>query len=170
MPYLRIMFQELTGNGRIWIYTANRKLSADEMADVQQQLNAFCMQWDAHGSQLKAEFHIAYDQILILGVDEDFEAASGCSIDRATAIFKQLDSKYNIDLFNRLNLAFVKEESVRLVKLSEINQAYHSGVIADESEFLDNTISNLSDFRNRWNVSFNNSWAYRKVKKVVQNA
>jgi hypothetical protein len=108
--------------------------------------------------------------LLVLAVDEDVEAASGCSIDKATASFKAIDAKYNLDLFNRMNLTFVVNDKIKIVQLADISQAYHAGLITDNTPFLDNTISLLSDFRNRWKVAFNQSWAYRKVKKGVQNA
>jgi hypothetical protein len=164
------MFQELTGNGRVWIFTANRPLSSDEMKEIQTQMDSFCASWDAHGNQLKAQFTIAYNQVLVLAADEDFESASGCSIDKSTAIFKSFDSKFNLDLFNRMNLAFVFDNSIKLIRMAEINQAFHAGLISNESVFLDNTISTLADFKSRWSVEFKDSWAYRKVKKIVQNA
>jgi len=164
------MFDKLQGNGRIWVYVANRPLSPSEQSDISSNLNDFCHSWAAHGNQLLAEFHIVYNQLLVLAVDEDVEAASGCSIDKATASFKAIDTKYNLDLFNRMNLTFVVNDKIKIVQLADISQAYHAGLITDNTPFLDNTISLLSDFRNRWKVAFNQSWAYRKVKKSVQNA
>lgn len=164
------MFDTLQGNGHIWIYVANRPLSSSEQADITAQLNMFCQSWDAHGNALFAEFHIVYNQLLILAVDEEVEAASGCSIDKATASFRAVDAQYQLDLFNRMNLTFLKDEKIKMIRLSDINQAYHSGLINENSVFLDNTISLLSDFRTRWQVPFANCWAYKKVKKSVQNA
>lgn len=160
------MFPTLTGNGRIWIYVANRQLTSDEAADINSKLAAFCTNWAAHGNQLTAEFGIFHNQLLVLGVDEEVEAASGCSIDQTSSIFKQIDRDYNLDLFNRMNLTFLNEDKIRLVQLADISQAYHTGLINDETIFLDNTISVLSDLRARWQVPFKNSWAAKRIKSV----
>ncbi len=162
------MFQDLKGNGRVWIHAANRVLTPDEQAVIKNKFAQFCANWDAHGNSLLAQFEVAYDQLLILAVDEDHESASGCSIDKATAVFKDIDAAYNLDLFNRMNLTFLKEDKIRIVQLSDINQAYHSGLIADNTQFLDSTVSSIADFKQRWKVPFSESWAFRKVKKLAQ--
>lgn len=167
-PYLRTMFPSLQGNGRIWIYVANRELTATEVVDTKVKLAVFCESWAAHGNQLKADFDVLHSQLLVLGVDEQVEAASGCSIDKATAIFQQIDSELQLDLFNRMNLTFLQNEEIRIVKMQDINQAYRSGLIQDDTVFLDNTISILSDLRTRWQVMFKESWAYKRVKKVEE--
>ena len=76
------MFDSLTGNGRVWIFTSNRKLTTREVDKINAKFDVFCQDWSAHGSQLKASFQIFNDQILVLGADEDFEQVSGCSIDQ----------------------------------------------------------------------------------------
>ena len=164
------MFEALKGNGRVWIYTANRKLTPDEQANIKQQLDVFCSSWNAHGNQLTAQFDVLYDQVMVLAVDEDVEAASGCSIDQATAIFRSLDTQYSIDLFNRLNLAFLKDNRIQLVHLSDTDQAYRTGLISDDTLLLNNTLSSLHDLREQWQVRFSDSWAFRRVKKIVEKA
>ena len=161
------MFPSLQGNGRIWIYVANRKLSEVEAQDVKSRLADFCKGWAAHGNQLKADFDVFHNQLLVLGVDEQVEAASGCSIDKATAIFQQIDAELQLDLFNRMNLTFLQNEEIRIVKMQDINQAYIIGLIKENTVFLDNTISILSDLRTRWQVPFKESWAFSKIKSIT---
>lgn len=160
------MFPSLTGNGRIWIYVANRPLSEIEQMAIKVELAEFCASWAAHGNQLTADFDIFHNQVFVLGVDEQVEAASGCSIDKATAIFQQIDEQLQLDLFNRMNLTFLQDDAIRIVKMQDLNQAYISGLIGDETTFMDNTISVLADLRTKWQVPFKDSWAYRKVKSV----
>lgn len=161
------MFPSLQGNGRIWIYVANRKLTVAEVADIKAKLAVFCESWAAHGNQLKADFDVFHNQLLVLGVDEQVEAASGCSIDKATAIFQQVDAELQLDLFNRMNLSFLQNEEIRIVKMQDINQAYKGGLIQEDTVFLDNTISILSDLRTKWHVPFKASWAFSKIKSIT---
>ena len=162
------MFPSLTGNGRAWIYVSKRALQADEIAAIKQKLAVFCSSWEAHGKPLQSAFDVLYNQILILAVDEEVESATGCSIDKALAVFQEIESTYTLDLFNRMNLTFVKpDNTLRLVVMNEINQAYVSGLINNETPFLDNTLAKLSDIRARWQVPFQSSWAFRKVKTTA---
>ncbi|MBT8326228.1 MAG: ABC transporter ATPase [Bacteroidia bacterium] len=164
------MFQNLKGNGRVWIHAANRALTPSEVSTIKSKFTQFCASWDAHGNSLLAEFEIAHNQILILAVDEDHESASGCSIDKATEVFRAIDEKFQLDLFNRMNLTFLSNDEIRIVQMMDINQAYHSNIIKDSTTFLDNTVSLLVDFKSRWEVPFSQSWAFRKVKKLAQTS
>ena len=161
------MFPALQGNGRVWIYVSNRALSENEQKAIKEDLSTFCKSWAAHGNQLAADFDVFHNQLLVLAVDENVEAATGCSIDKATAIFQEIDANLHLDLFDRVNLTFVKAGGIRIVKMQDINQAFHSGVITADSLFLDNTISSLSELRERWEVPFKDSWAFRKVKVLT---
>src|SRR6056300_1684660 len=131
------MFQSLKGNGRVWIYTAKRPLTIEEAREISATLKQFCSGWAAHGARLLADFEIKYNQVLVLAVDEEFEGASGCSIDKATDVFRQLDQRFNLDLFNRFNLCFIKDDVLQIVKLQDISQAYKAGIINDQSVMLD---------------------------------
>lgn len=161
------MFSSLQGDGRVWIYVANRVLEQSEQEAICEHLKSFCSSWAAHGNQLAADFAIFHHQILVLAIDENVEAATGCSIDKATAIFQQIETQLDVDLFNRMNLAFRTAEGIRLVKLQDVNQAYHSGLITDETLLLDNTITSLAELKQRWEVPFKSSWAFRKIKSIA---
>ena len=160
------MFPTLNGNGRIWIYVANRSLTLAESSIIEERLSVFCKNLAAHGNQLTAEFAIFYNQLLVLGVDEEIEAASGCSIDQTSIIFRQIDKDMNLDLFNRMNLTFLEDDKIRLVRLPEITQAFCAGIIHANSMFLDNTLGALSELRTKWQVPFEKSWAFKRVKSL----
>lgn len=161
------MFPSLKGNGRIWIYAANRQLAQNEQEAIKVELSEFCASWAAHGNQLTADFDIFHNQLLVLGVDEQVASATGCSIDKATGIFQKVDAQLELDLFNRMNLTFLDNDKIRLVQMTDINQAYHAGLINDETTFLDNTISVLSELRTKWQEPFKDSWAYKRVKSLT---
>lgn len=130
-------------------------------------MQSFCAEWAAHGNTLSSQFEILHDQILILTVDEDFEAASGCSIDSSVEVFRQIDARYQLDIFNRMNLAFLIEDRIKLVRMSELNEAYQQGLLKDDHIFLDHSVSNGQELKERWGIPFAHSWAYKKVKQIV---
>jgi len=159
------IFPSLTGNGRVWIFASNRILTAEEQQLINTRFDEFCQDWSAHGSRLKAAFQIFENQMLVLGADEDFEPASGCSIDRSTSIFQGIEQALNLDLFNRLNLIFKTPAGVQVVHTSKLKDAYNSHVIDDDSTFFDNSINTLLDLRTRWMVPLKKSWVHAKVNR-----
>ena len=49
-----VPFESLPEESRIWIYKSNRKFSDDEMAAIENALQAFLKDWAAHGTSLES--------------------------------------------------------------------------------------------------------------------
>jgi hypothetical protein len=161
------MLSQLNGNGRVWIYVCNRKLNRDESDFVEKSLRTFASQWKAHGASLLAEFEILHSQIIVLGVDENFEQASGCSIDTSIQVFREIESALHADLFNRLNIPFLIQDQIILIPLAELNSAYDAGTIDAHTPVYDTSISDLDGLRSRFKTSIEHSWLSRKIKSIA---
>jgi hypothetical protein len=101
-----VEFNELPGDARIWIYQSKRELAEKEAEGVKLKLRKFADNWLRHGEQIKGSFHILYNQFIVLGVDENFNNVSGCSIDSSVRAIKELEDEFDLDLMNKLNIAF----------------------------------------------------------------
>ena len=99
---------------RVWIYQSNRVFSLSEVKDIEVILHAFTSDWTAHNQQLHAYFEIKYHQFIVLIVDETQAGASGCSIDKSVRLMKDLEQKFNINLFARFNIAYRSQEEIFL--------------------------------------------------------
>src|SRR5215217_4161490 len=91
---------------KIWIYQSNRAFTPIEVNEIQQKLDEFTGQWTAHGHKLKAKAEIRYNFFIVLIVDQDSANATGCSIDSSVRVIKEIEQAYNVDLFNRFNMAY----------------------------------------------------------------
>lgn len=161
------MFDQLQGNGRVWIYVAQRALDQAELANINQRMTAFLGEWSAHGAKLHAGFEIYMDQVLILAVDENFEAASGCSIDTSVDQFRQIDQEFQLDLFNRLKIPFVQNEMIELYQMQSIGQAVQNGMLKANDLLIDTTISNLTELRTALTKPLNQSWLAKRIKHLA---
>ena len=161
------MFNELKGDGRVWIYASRRALNSTEVSEITEIFKDFCTNWSAHGSSLKSDFKIFNNQFLVLAVDEDFEAASGCSIDSSVEVFRRIENKYQLDLFNRLNLAFLIDNQIKIIQLAQLNTAHQQGLISADTVLVDNTISSLNELRNNWHKPLAKSWAASKISQFA---
>ena len=119
------------------MYGANRALTTDEVATIDQMLSDFCAEWSAHGTKLDCGYSILHNQLIILGVDEKSAAASGCSIDSSVQIFRDIDSKYDLDLFNRLRSYHVVSERLEGLTSAEIKSKVAGHDLDANSTFID---------------------------------
>lgn len=148
------MFLEgFSDKSRVWIYQANRLLSKEEQSDLRQVTRSFLSDWAAHGKSLYADISIQHDCFIVIVVDEDKAPATGCSIDKSVELIKSIDTKYDLDLFNRFNCAYKANNEVKVGNLQE-----DPSFLAGDVLVYDNLVDNLKDLRNNWLKPVSDSW------------
>jgi len=160
-------FEKMNDNSRIWIYQSDRPISSVEKQSLMKDLALFLKQWAAHGSDLAASGDIIDDHFLIICTDETFTQASGCSIDSSVQFVQGLGQKYNIDFFQRTNLAFWQDERVNLVKLNELKNLVANEKVTADTLFYENTIQSKGQLHTQWRVKASETWLKRYFKATV---
>jgi hypothetical protein len=147
----------ISDQDRIWIYQADRLLTASEVDYVQKELAAFTATWTAHNHQLKAKAFVVFNLFIILSVDEDVHQASGCSIDKSVALIKKLNQALITDFLQRTTVALLENEQIRLLSLNSI-----SGETVDESSlFFNNLVTDGHGLKTQWIKRVGDSWLKR---------
>jgi hypothetical protein len=164
-----VPFQSISPTARVWIYQANRKFTNEENKTIASFLLAFTEQWSAHSQALKTSFDIRYDQFIILAADEDYNSASGCSIDSSVRAIKQIEQNIGVELFNRNLIAFFQKGIVDLIPLAELKQKYSSGAWNEDSLTFNNLVTVKDQLENGWLVKAGDTWLKRYLpSKVAQ--
>ena len=154
-------FNSLVGSSKIWIYQSNREFSELEIEVINAKLRDFVSNWKRHGDELRASFDIRHKQFIILAVDEEYNNVSGCSIDASTHIFKQFESEFRIDLFNKLNTAFKDGENINVVSIGDFQKFVNDQKIDSNTVVFNNNISTKKELDTSWEVTANESWHQR---------
>ena len=149
---------DLPKHARVWIYQADRVLSNAEQEEISVFLNRFVTDWAAHGQALAAGFAIEKDRFIVLAVDENQAAASGCSIDSSVAAIKEIGSKFGIDFFNRQLVAYLENDEILVRQLHDFWALRKAGVINDETVVFNNLVKNIDEFNTSWILPFGKSW------------
>ncbi len=93
---------EVHPQSTVWIFAANKALNETQKIDINNTLQNFASNWNAHGTTLAAVFSILYDQFIVICTDHNIAAASGCSIDKLVHTMQEIESKHAVDLLNKL--------------------------------------------------------------------
>lgn len=158
---MRKAFEELTDQSRIWIFQSTTSLTDQQQQKIIEETDLFLQKWAAHGAQLLASCTIEFDRFLIIAIDEDFNMASGCSIDSMTRFVQELAGKHNIDLFDRSKLAFLQGEKIVLVDMKEVKELVNQGFFNDQTQFINNNIQTKNQLKTEWLVKPEESWLKR---------
>jgi hypothetical protein len=152
---------------RVWIYQSDRKLTDQEVQQIQPELDRFTTNWTAHNNQLKAKGEIRYNRFFILIVDESQAGASGCSIDKSVHFMQQVQQHLGINLFDRFNLAYREGEEVLSLPRHGFEDKLKDGSINKQTIVYNNLVQNLTELETKWEVPFKDSWHIQLFRDIV---
>lgn len=156
-------YDTLHSDSRVWIYQTNRPLTDGETMIINQSLERFATDWVAHNMSLKAFAKVYFNHFVVLMVDETNQVATGCSIDKSVKFLQQLEQSMGIQLFDRLQLAYREEESIRTLHSSAIEDAVKEGVLTMDTTVFNNMVQTKADFESNWEIPLAHSWAANRL-------
>lgn len=158
-----VPFKDLPDNARVWIYQANRSFNEAELEELRSRLDDFVTQWTVHGSDLQAGYIIKYKRFIVLGLDQEVNAASGCSIDASVHFIQQLEKDYNVDLLDKMNVSYKQGEFIAYKSLSDFRKMAKNRSVSPKTIVFNNLVNNKAEFLSDWEVPAAESWHKRFI-------
>lgn len=156
-----VPFENLPLESRIWIYQSSRKFSDDEITEIENDLTAFVENWSAHGTSLEASFLIKYNRFIILAVNPEVQAATGCAIDSSVTLIQNLEQKYSVDLLDKMNVAFKQGEYITYKTLLEFKKLAKDKSVSENTIVFNNLVNTIEEWNENWEIPANESWHSR---------
>lgn len=140
------------------IFPASRKIGLDEEREIILKTVKFLDLWSAHGMLLESQISIAYQQFIIISVDEEVVPASGCSLDVLNRFMREVDQKYHLGLFDRMKVCYVENQQIKTMKLQNFRIALENKSFSTDIQIFDFSKPNEEGFL----LPLCKSWARRK--------
>jgi hypothetical protein len=153
-----VNFDSLASSSRVWIYQANRTLSAAEESELMAVLQSFCDQWVTHGQPMKASARILYRLFIVVLADEDFRQSSGCSIDSSVRMLKDWQLSRQIDFFDRSKVAIEEHDHLAIYSLVELKKLLQTGQVTSKAITFNNLVPSKGTWQNQWRIPIEKSW------------
>ena len=147
---------------RVWTFIISKPLSKEDLNLLSELGNAFVLSWTAHEQKLTAHFEIFKSKIIIVRVNEGDVSASGCSIDKLTQFIKAMEKQFNIELLNRLLVAFKKQDEVEIIHSSAIKNLLHEQVVSKNTVVYNTSVNNEQEFL-AWEQELQNTWLSKYI-------
>jgi hypothetical protein len=157
-------FNTLPEESRVWIYQANRSFSEQELEEIQAKLNIFIENWTAHGSDLQSGYLIKYKRFIVIGLDQNLNKATGCSIDSCVQFIQQLEKEYGVDLMDKMNVSYKQGDYIAYKTLTDFKKMAKEKAISKNTIVFNNLVTNIAEFNENWEVPASESWHSRFVK------
>ena len=151
-------WKNMIGSTRVWIYQADRLMTQLEIQQIGDASKQFLADWTSHGSKMLADIQLFHQLFIVVFADEEKTKASGCGIDKSVHFIQKIGEHFNIDFFNRLNVACILKDQIKIIPSSDIQKELESGRISGETLIYNNLVKTKDEIENNWAVPLSNSW------------
>jgi len=143
----RVSFDDLPNHGRLWVFPASRDLTETEARACLDAVDDFLESWSAHGAPLRCGRELVDQRFLLVGVDEDAEAPSGCSIDKLVNRLKALGGELGVHLIDHGPIWFRDADGIRAVTRAEFRALAEAGELSSDVPVFDTTLTRIAQLR-----------------------
>lgn len=152
---------KMPADSRLWVYQSDRPFTEEEKIQIEQVLQSFLSQWAAHGSELRSTYSIEYDQFIVIAVDENHHAASGCSIDASVGVIRSIEKQFGLSLLDRTKVAVLANDQINVYPFNAIKSKIAEGLIKRDTTIFNNTVDHLHAWQANWRQPASESWMGR---------
>ena len=140
-----------------------------EALAIEDLLNDFTSKWLSHGTPVKGAGYLFFGQFIILMADEKASGVSGCSTDSSVRLIKDIEQKFDVNMFDRTTLAFVIKDKVQLLPLSQLQYAFTNDFINSHTLYFNNLVQTKEELENKWIIPIKDSWLVSRLKLKIEN-
>lgn len=155
--------EDFADDSRVWIYQSSRLFFISEALEMETMLNDFVKQWNSHGTPVKGFANIFFGRFIVFMADENATGVSGCSTDSSVRLIKEIEKKYNVNMFDRLMLCFYIKEKIEQLPVSQLDYAIENKFITGETLYFDNTVLTKKTLEDSWVTPVKNTWLKLKL-------
>ena len=127
-------------------------------------IETFLEKWTSHGHSFETGYKLPYKRFVVIGLNESSNSASGCSIDKCMNFIKSLESVYDVDLLDKMNVTYRNKNLIEYVNLKEFIKLAKSNLVSLDTIVFNNLVLNKDEFDENWEVRAKDSWHKRFMK------
>lgn len=159
---------DFNDSSKVWIYQSNRLFTIAEALEMEEMLTAFAASWKSHGEEVKGYANLFFGKFIVVMADETATGVSGCSTDSSVRVIKDIEQRFNVNLFDRQMLAFFVKDKVELLPLSQLNYAIENKFINADTLYFNNTVLTKKELVENWIIPVKDSWLAKRIKAFAE--
>jgi hypothetical protein len=156
-----VPFESLTETAKVWVYPASRKFYKNETAEVEEKIKNFMLQWKAEDPSFKASYQFLYDRFVIVSAEDSETPLTNSDLDQVVGFILQLQTEYELELLDRMNVCFKQGEFVQYKEIKEFKKLLKNKSVSNKTIVFDNLIQTKEEFTHFWEVPITESWYNR---------
>ncbi len=158
-------FDTLPADAKIWVYQADRRLNDTELESLGSRFRIFSDSWDSHGKNLRNSFRFFHNYFIVIGVDENYTTASGCSIDKSVDFIRKTEQEFMVNFLDRSRIAFEIDNVIQQYSFNNLKMYINNQTIRPENLMFNNTVATMDEFRKKWKIPAGETWISKYFNK-----
>ena len=157
MPF--VSFDKLPNDARIWVFGADAPVDEVDAGRLLAAVDGFLMQWKAHGHPLTCARDWRDDRFLVIGVDQNTEGASGCSIDGLYRTLQGVEKSIGTTLVAGGRVFFRDAHGfVHCLSQDDFASMARRGQVSGDTLVFDTTVQTAAAYRTAFERPAEVSW------------
>tara|TARA_Y100000385_G_scaffold255981_1_gene282023 strand:+ start:97 stop:570 length:474 start_codon:yes stop_codon:yes gene_type:complete len=124
-----MIFQNLHPLSRIWLYISKEKIDGITQNNISSLFKDFHKDWKSHGQAVNGQLKFIKENLLVVGADYISNGMCGRAVDAQVRFINKINEEFNLDLLNRTNIAFVKENSIVVYNYNSLDAVIKEGSV-----------------------------------------
>lgn len=140
-----MIFQNLHPLSRIWLYISKEKIDGITQNNISSLFKDFHKDWKSHGQSVNGQLKFIKENLLVVGADYFPNGMCGRAVDAQVRFINKINEEFNLDLLNRTNIAFVKENSIVVYNYNNLDAVIKEGSVKKSTIYCNNFSTKNSD-------------------------
>ena len=140
-----MIFQNLHPQSRIWLYISKEKIDDITQNNISSLFKDFLKDWKSHGQPVNGQLKFIKENLLVVGADYFPNGMCGRAVDAQVRFINKVNEEFNLDLLNRTNIAFLKENSTVVHNYNNLDAIIKKGLVNKSTVYCNNFSTKNSD-------------------------
>ncbi len=156
-----VPYESLSESAKVWIYPSSRKFYKDELDGLEQKTKEFVEEWKKENAEFRASYRFLHNRFIIfLAEDEDVQLTNQ-DIDQQVEFILKLQSDYDVELLDKMNVCFKQGEFVQYKEIKEFKKLLKNKSVSAKTIVFDNLVQTKEELEAFWEVRITESWYSR---------
>lgn len=154
-----VAFSSLPEDARVWIFGSAEELPPADAATLLESVDEYLEDWRAHGSPLTVARAWRDNRFLAIGVDQNEENASGCSLDALFRVLQALEKQLGVSLLGNSRVYFrAIDGSIQASDRAGFSAQAEKGSLGGDTRVFDLSVNTVREWKERFETTAANSW------------
>ena len=159
---MSLLNKSLKPTYKVWVYTSSSEFNAAQIEQINQLAHSFTSSWESHGDPVIGGIEILYNRFVFIYADDCDGHLCGRAQDAQVRFIKELESNLNLELLNRMNIAYkMAHKSIEVLPMTQFSALLKTIENSNDLIVYDNTVANFSDFETKWELPIAQTWMAR---------